>query len=311
MSTVHQAYFDAKAAIWDTLGDPATGERLRAIVGELAIQPGARVLDVGTGTGVLVPLLVPAVGPAGRVVALDLAGEMLKKAREKFPVRQVEFVQGDIIRPPFPAASFDEIICNACFPHLQDKPRAVRQMAALLKPGGRLVVCHASSREALNQMHHSIGGVVGSDLLPEAPVMHQLFAVAGLTEIKITDTPDKYIVTARKPVAGSAVPGEPAEMPAVLAAFTPPMATGSLAMVFRGFQEALLVYESLRLGIFTVLADQNRTLEEVAAGTGGKADRLVYVLDALTAIGLVEKEAAVYRNSPEARTYLWPGSKFY
>lgn len=75
-------YFDEKAAGWDTLIKGEVIIRLRNMVGELALSSGSKVLDVGTGTGVLIPMLIGAVGSSGVVVALDFAPQMQQKLRK-------------------------------------------------------------------------------------------------------------------------------------------------------------------------------------------------------------------------------------
>ncbi len=179
-------------------------QRLDRIVKELKIQPGSVVLDAGTGTGVLLPLLKEAVGPTGKIVALDFAEEMLLRAREKNGEEKISYVPGDLTATPFDNGTFDEIACNSCFPHIKDKAAAAREMIRILKPGGRATVCHTSSREELNSMHRSIGGVVGNDMLPGDDEMQALFQQAGFASIVITDTAEGYTLTARKPSSAPA-----------------------------------------------------------------------------------------------------------
>ncbi|MDA8220041.1 MAG: hypothetical protein M0Z94_20760, partial [Dehalococcoidales bacterium] len=68
----HREFFDRAAASWDTLESSETIIRLRKILTRLWVRESMSVLDVGTGTGILVPLLLELVGPSGRIVALDL-----------------------------------------------------------------------------------------------------------------------------------------------------------------------------------------------------------------------------------------------
>jgi len=73
-------YFNARAATWDAHIPDETRTRLRAIVAGLGITFGSTVLDVDTGTGVLLPFLAEAVGPEGCIVAVDFAPAMLARA---------------------------------------------------------------------------------------------------------------------------------------------------------------------------------------------------------------------------------------
>jgi len=190
----HREYFDQIAAEWDELLEEEALARLREIVAGLEIEPGAAVLDVGCGTGVLFPMLLEKVGQEGRIVALDISGEMLKQAQAKgYPV---ECVQGDAQSLPLSDATFDWVICNAVFPHFPDKLRALREIRRVLKDGGRLVICHAASREAVNELHRSIGGVVAHDTIPPDDEMRRLLREAGLGEAVVRDEPERYLVFA-------------------------------------------------------------------------------------------------------------------
>jgi len=198
LSEKHRRYFNEKAAIWDQLFEDKTRQRLCRIIKELKIKPGSAILDAGTGTGILLPILKEAVGPSGTIVALDFAEEMIRRAREKHGDDQFSYVVGDLTTTPFADSSFDEVICNSCFPHIQDQEAAAREMLRILKPGGRATVCHTTSREELNSMHNSLGGVVGNDTLPADDEMQSLFSQAGFTDISIIDQAEGYIFTAIK-----------------------------------------------------------------------------------------------------------------
>lgn len=189
----HRKFFDRAAADWDAQTEEETLIRLREIVARLAIEPGAAVLDVGTGTGVLLPLLLE---ERSRVVALDFSWPMLKRAQTKG--YRVRYVQGDVQHLPLSAGVFDLVICNAAFPHLPDKRQALAEMGRVLKAGGLLAISHAAGRETINALHRQIGGVVGDDQVPDVPTMHRLMSEAGLSETSVLDAPTLYLATARR-----------------------------------------------------------------------------------------------------------------
>ena len=190
----HRQFFDRAAADWDALEVEETHVRLREIMAGLGIAPGATVLDVGCGTGVLLPLLHESTNGNGHVVALDLSGEMLKRALSKG--QMAVYVQGDAQSLPLPEGIFDWVLCNAVFPHFPDKSRALAEIRRVLRNGGHLVICHTASRQAINELHRSVGGVVARDAIPDEGEMLRLLQEAGLMEAQMRDEPDRYLVLA-------------------------------------------------------------------------------------------------------------------
>jgi ubiquinone/menaquinone biosynthesis C-methylase UbiE len=193
-----QEYFDQLAPTWDK---ELTQERLKClgnIVKELGIKPGYYVLDIGSGTGVLLPFLIAEVGNEGKIVALDFSAEMLVQAQAKNFPPIVRFAQADVLAIPLPDSSVDLAICNSAFPHFNDKVNALREIARVLRNNGRLVICHTMSREMLNRLHQSIGGIVASDLLPDEFQLRGLINQAGLKITHFEDSPERYLVIAEK-----------------------------------------------------------------------------------------------------------------
>ena len=189
-------FFDEIAVRWDVSEVEETHTRLREIVTGLGIEPGSAVLDVGSGTGVLMPLLLEATDGEGQIVALDFSGEMLSRAQAKGHL--VTYAQGDAQRLPFPADTFDWVICNAAFPHFPDKRRALGEASRVLREGGRLVICHTASRQTIDEIHRSIGGVVTHDTIPGEKAMRQLLREAGLGEVMVWDGSDRYLALGRR-----------------------------------------------------------------------------------------------------------------
>jgi ubiquinone/menaquinone biosynthesis C-methylase UbiE len=193
-----QEYFDQLAPTWDK---ELTGERLNClsnIVKELGIEPGYYVLDIGSGTGVLLPFLIAELGEEGKIVALDFSVEMLSQAKAKDFQPIVDFAQADVLAIPLADNSVDLAICNSVFPHFDDKTRALKEIARVLRNNGRLVICHTMSRKMINQLHQSIGGVVANHLLPPEFQLRGLIRQAGLKVTHYEDGPERYLVIAEK-----------------------------------------------------------------------------------------------------------------
>jgi SAM-dependent methyltransferase len=192
-------FFDDHAAAWDAERPPQEEARLRRVVALAEVQAGEAVLDVGTGTGVMVPHLLGAIGPAGAIVAVDLSPRMLEVAREKGFPPNVTFLRADVHRLPLTDASFDRVICNAALPHFHDRTQGIREMVRVLRSRGTLVVSHPIGREAVNTLHREVGGPVQEDRVPAPQAMETLLKGAGLTAIEVVDEPEFYLARARKP----------------------------------------------------------------------------------------------------------------
>jgi ubiquinone/menaquinone biosynthesis C-methylase UbiE len=193
-----QEYFDQLAPTWD---EELTPERLKClgnIIKELGIKPGYYVLDIGSGTGVLLPFLIAELGDEGKIIALDFSAEMLGQAQAKNFPPMVSFAQADVLAIPLADNSVDLAICNSVFPHFTDKAKALKEIARVLRNNGRVVICHTMSRAMVNQLHQSAGGVIANDLLPPEFRLSGLIKQAGLRITHFEDSPERYLVIAEK-----------------------------------------------------------------------------------------------------------------
>src|SRR5574341_237441 len=107
------------------------------------LQPGQRVLDIATGTGLAAIASARAVGSTGLVVGVDLAGEMLAKARKNITdagLQNIELYQLDAERLSWPDATFDAATAALCIFLMPDPPAALNEWRRVLKPGGKMAV---------------------------------------------------------------------------------------------------------------------------------------------------------------------------
>lgn len=194
-------FFDERAEGWDDCVSPQHTKRLAGIVAELDIPRGACIVDVGSGTGVLIPFLRDKIGPAGRIIAMDLSPAMIRAAKNRRCACRPLPLVADALDLPLCAACADCICCNSVFPHFHDQARAVAELARALRFGGRLVVCHTQSRAAINAFHRKVGGVVGGDEIPDDAAMRRIIRAAGLRIIRLEDREDRYLMIAEKPLS--------------------------------------------------------------------------------------------------------------
>ncbi len=194
-----KAYFNHAAESWDqTYYTQELAAFLTALVPQFGLQPGDRILDAGTGTGVLIPFLLRSIGPTGSITAIDYAENMVKMFTIKFshlPNVMVELQ--DVETLDLPSEAFDAAICFGLFPHLERKLQALRHLYRILKRRGRLVIAHALSSTEI-QVHHQHASPVAQDVLPGERVMKRLLRQAGFSEIQITDEPGLYLCLATK-----------------------------------------------------------------------------------------------------------------
>jgi len=191
-------YFNQRAAGWDETVAEKDTTKLERMAERLNIEPGSTILDVGTGTGVFLPFLLERVGEKGHIVALDFAEKMLRKSRDKNFEGNIDYLCTDVASISLRDGIFDLVVCYSSFPHFQDKPGVLTGLKRVIKSGGRLLVCHTSSRVTINEIHRQIS-VVQNDLLPDMDEMQLLLSSAGFTEIKVEDNEDSYLAGGRKP----------------------------------------------------------------------------------------------------------------
>lgn len=185
-------FFDQHAAEWDVINHN-DANKLEYIADLLSLGGGEKVLDVGTGTGIMIPYYLKRL-PAGKVVAVDFSEKMIGRASAKYPPSdRLEYLISDVCGLQ-PSESFDVAVCYSCFPHFPDPRAALKSLAGSLRHGGKLVIAHSSSKDFINSVHRCGGEEISNDYLPDAEIMSELFCEQGIKTVFSRDDEEYYIV---------------------------------------------------------------------------------------------------------------------
>lgn len=186
------AFFDRLAPDWDA-EMIRSDEIIAAILDKAEVSAGKDVLDVATGTGVLIGDYL-ARGVAS-VTGIDISPNMARIAQGKYPQENVKILCGDVERTDFDRL-FDCVVVYNAFPHFPDPARLIARLAALLKPGGTLTVAHGMSREKIDAHHHGAASRVSNGLMP-AEELSEIFA-AHLTVTAVISDDRMYQVVGKR-----------------------------------------------------------------------------------------------------------------
>jgi len=175
-------------------------ERLEKIVEHGKIRRGDTVLDVGSGTGILIPI-VRKYEPR-RICACDLSAAMLEQLNsKKYP--DVETIVADVRDLRLPGSSIDAVFINACYGNIVDKQGAFSNLSRMMTPQGHLVISHPLGKSFVRSMRERASFPL--DAFPEKPEAERLLRTFGFEIETFIDEPKLYILVASKYRVGDAV----------------------------------------------------------------------------------------------------------
>ena len=184
-----------------------------------SLRPGQTVLDLGSGAGIDCFLAAREVGPAGRVIGVDMTPEMVSRARAnaaKGGFGNVEFRLGEIEALPVADASVDVIISNCVLNLSPEKDRVLAEAFRVLRPGGRVVVSDMVSDHPVPEVvAGSLDAVAGCLPVPRADYLDD-FRRAGFADVRVTGEkkyPADHILS--DPAVGRFLEANPSTRPAL------------------------------------------------------------------------------------------------
>lgn len=160
-----------------------------------SLKPGEVVVDLGCGGGLDVFLAAQKVGPTGKAIGIDMTEAMIALSRQNAALHpdalsNTEFHLATIDQIPLPAGSVDCVISNCVINLAEDKPAVFREMARILKPGGRLAISDIALKQPLpaelaNDVSAFVGCIAGAI---EIEAYRQGLLDAGFSQVEVVDT---------------------------------------------------------------------------------------------------------------------------
>lgn len=183
-------YYNELAFQWDSLCEQ-NQEKMRCIVSLCQLAEGSRILYAACATGNLTPILLET--QPKRILAADIAQNMIDIAQKKFAHENVEFRCADIME--LTGDLFDCVMLYDAFHHFENRGNITRHMHHLLAPQGRLMICHTQSRTQINCISQQSARF--SMPLPAARTLAATLDQYFDVDIMI-DSPDFYVVSGRR-----------------------------------------------------------------------------------------------------------------
>jgi ubiquinone/menaquinone biosynthesis C-methylase UbiE len=192
INRLQREMFDELYHLFDPPLPKGVPERLEKIVASAEIVKGDYVLDVGSGTGILVPL-IQRYGPA-RLFACDLSEAMLRRLKKHYP--GVEAIVSDIRELTLPDSILDVVFINACYANIVDKVGAFTNLGRMTKPAGRMVISHPLGKTFIDSLKEKVPFPL--DDFPEKSEAEILFQSFGFSIKEFVDEPELYILVVTK-----------------------------------------------------------------------------------------------------------------
>ena len=191
-------FFDKIAGTWDENEVLSTPIKINQVLDYFDLHENQDILDLGTGTGVLLPFITQRIGEKGKILAVDFSEGMLSQAKRKYsnltPIPS--FMNLDFENDLIPG-QFDRIILYCVYPHLHSPVETLKWLEKVnLKEEGLISIAFPTGPDFINNIHkerHS-----DSDILPSAEILTQNLVSNGLDAYVASDSEECYVVNIRK-----------------------------------------------------------------------------------------------------------------
>jgi SAM-dependent methyltransferase len=202
INRLQQNSFDKIYKLFEPPLPEGVPERLEKIVAHGKITRGDTVLDVGSGTGILIPIIKKY--RPGCIHACDLSRTMLEQLSKNYPY--VKTIMADVRGLTLPEGSIDEAFLNACYPNIVDKAGTFSNLRRIIKANGRLVISHPLGKSFILSLRESLPFPL--DEFPKKTEAVALFKPFGFEIETFIDEPELYILVAVNKRSGSGIKGQ-------------------------------------------------------------------------------------------------------
>lgn len=188
------SYFDERAESWLAMEEHTKSLVQPAVAIMAGVGEGSRVLDLGCGLGVMMPVYRQL--GAARVLGVDVSGKMIELARERWAGEPwIGFLAADAAELDIDER-FDAVVIYNAYPHFMNRPALVGTCHRLLAGNGRFVVAHGTGKDDINSHHEAVAAGVSLGL---ASAREESAAWEGMFEIDaLVDTPGFYAFSGKK-----------------------------------------------------------------------------------------------------------------
>lgn len=187
----NREFFNKLAHRWDEITNHDDG-RIKTIMELSSVEKGSKILDIGTGTGILISYFLQTLPSS--ITAIDISENMISMAKKKYDDKRVKFVVQDIME--YKDSGFDYIFLYSAYPHFSDKHKLFTHLLTLVNKAGKIVIAHSMSKEKINEIHKKNNDTRRDSLPPveaTAQIMSNYFTVD-----KMIDNDDMYYISGIK-----------------------------------------------------------------------------------------------------------------
>lgn len=157
----NREFFNNLAYKWDEICHH-DDKKIRKILDLAEIKENSKILDIGTGTGILISYLLEKL--PSKLVGVDISENMIEVAMKKYKDKNVKFIVSDIM--DFNEDKYDYIFIYSAYPHFKEKEKLFEHLLKLLNNNGKVIIAHSQSRDEINHVHSKSDVVKDDVLLP-------------------------------------------------------------------------------------------------------------------------------------------------